>query len=131
MTRHLVEPSHRHVLVLSMRDLLQRQHSIDDIHRDAGTVAELDHDVGEWLQKQYDRSRRDEWLQKQYDRFGPPIGASRGEPVAIEVGRSHVTRSASTRMPANRRHHGDAAEAGRSRSGWPPGLVRPDSPEGE
>jgi hypothetical protein len=64
--------------VLPVLELLERQEVIEYIHRDAGTIAELDH----YLNK---------WLQKGYARFGTAYLAFHGEPGALLVGRSRVT----------------------------------------
>ncbi len=67
-----------HSSVLPVLELLERRDAIDFIHRDAGTVGELEH----YLNK---------WLQKGYDRFSTGYLAFHGEPGALFVGRSKVT----------------------------------------
>lgn len=64
--------------VLPVLDLLERNECIDYIHRDVGTVGELEHYLGKWLQKGYGR-------------FGTAYLAFHGEPGAVFVGRSKVS----------------------------------------
>jgi hypothetical protein len=64
--------------VLPLLDLLERQQCIRYVHRDIGTIGELEHYV-------------DKWLQKGYANYGLGQFAFHGEPGAISVGRKRMS----------------------------------------